>query len=226
VEEEPEACNQGGWTDETFKQCLNFANNTAVGEFGRYTTQSEFFMMQWYRILCQYSGLSLTYRSDIFLAIDGIAQIFREVTGFTYKAGLFEEHVHSGLLWHVEGSNMPVRLTNAACKPPSWSWASLDGPVNMIFDRGSTNITTDLTAKVLRYQPHPKRASSAFAHAEDDVLMLEASCFNVFCRSSSNGGAPYSGPYLRMVIDIFDDRGICIGTGYLDRIPESTNARC
>jgi hypothetical protein len=96
----------------------------------------------------------------------------------------------------------------------------------MIFDRGSTNITTDLTAKVLRYQPHPERASSTFTHAEDDVLMLEASCFNVLCRSSSYGDAPYSDPYLRMVIDIFDNRGICIGTGYLNQIPESTNARC
>jgi hypothetical protein len=56
--------------------------------------------------------------------------------------------------------------------------------------------------------------------------MLDAFCFNSVTRSSSTGTAPYSDLYLRMVIDIWDERGICVGTGYLDRIPGHTSTRC
>jgi hypothetical protein len=226
VEGEPEACNEGGWTNETFKRCLDFAKNTVLGLSDRNAPRNEPCMMQWYHILCQYSGLSLTYRSDVFLAIAGIAQIFRDTTGFTYKAGLWKEHVHSGLLWHAEGSLMPVRSTTTASNAPSWSWASLDGPVNMIFSRASRNLTTELTATVLENRSELQRAFPAFVHAENDVMMLDALCFSAVCQSSSSGDAPYSDPYLRIVVGIFDERGICIGTGYLDRIPESTTSTC
>ncbi|KAG9191334.1 hypothetical protein G6011_09422 [Alternaria panax] len=226
VEEEPEACGEGGSTNDTFKRCLSFANSTIVGELGRQTAQSELLMMQWYRILCQYSGLSLTYRSDVFLAIAGIAQLFRDITGFTYNAGLWNEHVHSGLLWYAEGSLMPVRPTTAASSVPSWSWASLDGPVSMIFSRESRTITTELTATTLESQLHFQRKIPDFVHTNHNVIALKAYCFNVICRSSSSGDAPYSDPYLRMVIDTFDERGVFIGTGYLDRIPESRTIRC
>jgi hypothetical protein len=163
VEEEPEACDEGRWTNETFKRCLSFANKNIVGELGRYTIRNELSMMQWYLILCQYPGLSLTYRSDVFLAIAGIAQIFHDITGFTYKAGLWFEHAHS------------------------WSWASLGGPVSMPFSRESRNMPTDLTAQILECQPDPRRASFHRAHVHDDFLVLDAFCINVTCRSSSNG---------------------------------------
>ncbi|KAI4960897.1 hypothetical protein J4E86_002523 [Alternaria arbusti] len=202
VEENPEAWQEGEWSNESFKRCLTFANNSAVGEFGRHVPESEAFMMQWYRI------------------------IFREVTHFTYKAGLWNEHVHAGLLWYADGSLMPLRRATAVSSPPSWSWASLDGPVNMMFSRESRAMTTQLAATVLEHQPKLERAVTSFAHTGDSFLMLEAYCLNVVCRSCSDGSAPYSDPYLRMVVDIFDERGVCIGTGYHDRIPESCIAQC
>jgi len=226
VEENPEAWQEGEWSNESFKRCLTFANNAAVGELGRHVPESDTFMMQWYRIVCQYSRLSLTYRSDVFMAIAGIAQIFCEVTHFTYKAGLWREHVHAGLLWYADGSLMPVRRVTASFSAPSWSWASLDGPVNMIFSRESRMINTQLAATVLEHEPKLERAVTSFAHTGDGVLMLEAYCLDVVCRSCSDGSAPYSDPYLRMVVDIFDERGVCIGTGYHDRIPESCITQC
>lgn len=226
VEDEPEVCDEGGWTKETFKRCLSFSNKNVLGELSRRTVQNELFMVQWYRILCQYSGLSLTYRSDVFPAIAGIAEIFRDITSFAYKSGLWIEDAHSGLLWHAEGSLMPARKPSATSNAPSWSWASLDGPVSMLFSLGSSNMPSDLAAQILDCQPDPLRASLCSAHNYDDILMMNALCINVTCRSSSNGDAPYSDPYLRMVIDIFDERGICIGTGYLDRISESNIIQC
>ncbi|KAI4650311.1 uncharacterized protein J4E79_009580 [Alternaria viburni] len=202
LEENPEAWQEGEWSNESFKRCLTFANNSAVGEFGRHVPESEAFMMQWYRI------------------------IFCEVTHFTYKAGFWREHVHAGLLWYADGSLMPVRRVTASSSPPSWSWASLDGPVNMIFSRESRTIDTQLAATVLEHQPKLERAVTSFAHIGDGVLMLEAYSLDVVCRSCSDGSAPYSDPYLRMVVEIFDERGVCIGTGYHDRIPENCNTQC
>ena len=121
---------------------------------------------------------------------------------------------------------MPVRRVTASSSPPSWSWAALDGPVNMIFSRESRTVDTQLAATLLETQPKHERAVTSFAHPRDGVLMLEAYCLNVVCRSCSDGSAPYSDPYLRMVVDIFDDRGVCIGTGYHDRIPESCITQC
>lgn len=96
----------------------------------------------------------------------------------------------------------------------------------MIFSRESRTVATQLAATVLQHRPKLQRAVVPVAHTEDGVLVLEAYCLNVVCRSSSDGSAPYSDPYLRMVIDIFDERGICVGTGYHDRIPESCITQC
>lgn len=161
MEDEPEACDEGGWTKETFKRCLSFSNKNVVGEFAGRTVQNESFMVQWYRILCQYSGLSLTYRSDVFLAIAGIAEIFRDITSFTYKSGLWIEDAHSGLLWHAEGSLMSARKPTATSNAPSWSWASLDGPVSMLFSLSRATCLAILRRRFLNVSPVPCERVSA-----------------------------------------------------------------
>jgi hypothetical protein len=57
------------------------------------------------------------------------------------------------------------------------------------------------------------------------LLRLDAFHFEVGCQSSSDGRAPYSDLYLRMVIDVFDKEGFFIGTGYWDRLSKTLRAQ-
>ncbi|KAF4622768.1 hypothetical protein G7Y89_g14259 [Cudoniella acicularis] len=76
----------------------------------------------WYSLLNDYSYRRLTYSNDSLLALSAIAKETQELTGFTYKAGIWEEDMHRGLLWSVGG----LGVRSSECSLPSWSWASLD----------------------------------------------------------------------------------------------------
>lgn len=51
-------------------------------------------------------------------------------------------------------------------------------------------------------------------------LRLRGRCGRLWCKSSY-GLPPYNDPYLRLVLDMFDDEGRMVGTGYRDMISES-----
>ncbi|KAF2965667.1 hypothetical protein GQX73_g7873 [Xylaria multiplex] len=69
--------------------------------------------------------------SQFTLAISGMAQIFAELSGDQYIAGLWKLCSHSGLLWGIEHryanpENIPLPPTYQGF---SWSWLSVNGPV-------------------------------------------------------------------------------------------------
>ena len=168
--------------------------------------------------MCIYSALDLSFEGDRFPAIAGIAQKISQATGYTYLAGLWKERLHTGLLWHA--SSFVARQTSTP-QAPSWSWASLGGPIGVIYCRASYTQSSDFDAEVVDASVYlTEEDDDVFAHGESAEITLNASYFNVWCRSSSKGHAPYSDPYLRKFIDIFDGRGIFIGTGYWDRLPD------
>jgi len=81
--------------------------------------------MDWFRVVERYSACKLTQGSDKLLAIAGIAKNFYNQSGEKYLAGLFSDRAAKGLLWLPRGPNL-VRVADRA---PSWSWASVDGPI-------------------------------------------------------------------------------------------------
>jgi hypothetical protein len=101
----------------------------------------------WIRLVEDYSSRKLTKSSDRLPAISGIARIIVQYTGDSYYAGLWKSSFLNGLLWHVgsfqtphqcDGTpheaveipweKYPVAKTNSY-RAPSWSWASIDAPV-------------------------------------------------------------------------------------------------
>ena len=74
--------------DESFKR--SFALDTILQNNRNESREviEERLMAQWYRIVCQYTTLNVTFYKDIFPAVAGIAQKFAEATNFTYIAGL------------------------------------------------------------------------------------------------------------------------------------------
>lgn len=77
---------------------------------------------RWYRLFKNYCQRILTFESDRLAAIAGLAREIGRQTGFAYKAGIWEEDLHNGLLWTVQCRGSEPQKYRA----PSWSWASLD----------------------------------------------------------------------------------------------------
>ncbi|KAJ3454225.1 hypothetical protein MRS44_018119 [Fusarium solani] len=89
----------------------------------------------WYEVLLDYSRRQLTFPSDKLAALAGLALAFAKKTGDTYLNGLWLHGLPEGLLWSslglghrtYESKSRSIRLDRP--RAPSWSWASLDGPV-------------------------------------------------------------------------------------------------
>ncbi|KAK6063204.1 hypothetical protein SCUP515_12609 [Seiridium cupressi] len=84
---------------------------------------------EWTDIITQYTATNLSKASDRLPAISGIAKRYGESHGWTYMAGLWKEDLLNLLVWEVGGT--PTRRPIPQ-KVPSWSWASVDSPVNFL----------------------------------------------------------------------------------------------
>lgn len=80
----------------------------------------------WNDLVKQYTQCELTRPSDKLFAIAGIAKLFSEITGDKYVAGWWKSRLLESLDWRVVEPR--VRLS-VSYRAPSWSWASIDGPV-------------------------------------------------------------------------------------------------
>ncbi|KAH0559662.1 hypothetical protein GP486_003819 [Trichoglossum hirsutum] len=96
----------------------------------------------WDKTVELYSKCQLTYGSDKLLAIAGLAAISHDKftqNGGKYFAGLWQEYLQYQLLW--SGSALSRYPTRPAYRAPTWSWASVDGPVTM---HETTSLCTSL----------------------------------------------------------------------------------
>ncbi|TVY23381.1 hypothetical protein LHYA1_G007618 [Lachnellula hyalina] len=90
----------------------------------KYPTFTKYYqpIQRWYRLFEVYCTRLLTFESDRLAAIAGLAKEIQRQTTFSYKAGIWLENIHHGLLWAVNGrGETPDRY-----RAPSWSWAALD----------------------------------------------------------------------------------------------------
>lgn len=94
----------------------------------------------WLDIRKEYTSRNLTYGGDKLAAISGIAFEIAKISGWTYVAGLWKEHLFLDLQWHRDpqstisrpGKNEPTNPLyprSTEYRAPSWSWASIGGPV-------------------------------------------------------------------------------------------------
>jgi hypothetical protein len=79
----------------------------------------------WYmNIVNFYVGRQITFPTDKFIALAGIANVVQDyLSGIDYKAGMWVEDIHSVLAWGTPKSNVTAYSEYVA---PSWSWAHLD----------------------------------------------------------------------------------------------------
>jgi len=122
-----------------------------IGRNGRYIMSERDVSMpellrRWYDMVELYTQRSLWAPSDIHAALAGLSKLVQQRLGSRNLAGLWETDMHRGLLWKsrqlVFGpyTNVPLKMprkripeTNSwgdqLTRAPSWSWASVEGPV-------------------------------------------------------------------------------------------------
>ncbi|KAH9888001.1 heterokaryon incompatibility protein-domain-containing protein [Cubamyces lactineus] len=155
----------------------------------------------WYDIVGNYSRRSLTNPSDKLIALSGLAELFARALGSDYLAGLWRIALPGDLLWQVRvppGVTIPPGTSNSSrprgYRAPSWSWASVDGPISQPlhynFDQGYgkcivevVGCTVSLQNKVLPFGP-----------VVGGSLVLRTMLLRVRHRSASKGG------FLRLTI--------------------------
>jgi hypothetical protein len=104
----------------------------------------------WYHTVADYSNRLLTKEEDTLPAIAGLARIVSDYTLSEYVAGLWSEDLLRSLAWgsykHFSKDRDHIRHANYVA--PSWSWASLSGPVRYSSVKASFEDTTlDATGK-------------------------------------------------------------------------------
>ncbi|KAH7363965.1 heterokaryon incompatibility protein-domain-containing protein [Rhexocercosporidium sp. MPI-PUGE-AT-0058] len=89
-------------------------------------------MLAWEACIQVFSECALTKSNDKLVAIAGIAKTFESTLDGTYLAGVWSSNIVRGLLWWVNKDKARVGKNSIRVLPyraPSWSWASIDGPI-------------------------------------------------------------------------------------------------
>jgi hypothetical protein len=91
--------------------------------------------LSWFELVGRYTSRSLTKQTDILPAFSGLARSIAESTSDEYCAGLWRSYFAHCLLWasnwHV-GSGFKKHSRPADYTAPSWSWASVKGPIHYL----------------------------------------------------------------------------------------------
>ncbi|KAH8685460.1 heterokaryon incompatibility protein-domain-containing protein [Tricladium varicosporioides] len=84
----------------------------------------------WDEIIRQYTRCNLTFNRDRLVAISGLAREIQCQSSNQYCAGLWRDDIEAQLLWLIDEDKSIISLKPNK-RAPTWSWASVDGPVLM-----------------------------------------------------------------------------------------------
>lgn len=85
----------------------------------------------WYEMIEEYTQRSITHQSDRFPALSGVADAIAQTSRDIYHAGVWRKGLVEGLLWCAMSRDGPLKKPTSY-RAPSWSWASVEGPVQFI----------------------------------------------------------------------------------------------
>ena len=161
----------------------------------------------WLSLVKDYSRRKLTKHQDKLTALAGLARLAAKATGDDYYAGIWGDHIYEDLSWRVQhqeesviavmvgdsmrskrvpGSTVAEVSRPASYRAPSWSWASLDGPVE--FELLSYS---NLVARVRSCSVTPS-SLDPFGQVSSGQLDIEVRCV----KFGWNGGPMLTGSVL------------------------------
>jgi hypothetical protein len=94
-------------------------------------------MENWFSLVKVYSHRHLTFATDRILAISGIAERYGRVFGDQYCAGLWRSTFAKALYWKSTHEGGKMHSRPQVWQGPSWSWISVNGPVEFPTSRST-----------------------------------------------------------------------------------------
>ena len=119
-------------------ECRLLPGISLTGPFRRFLAEAEAgtdLLIEWPDLVAKYTSKELTFEKDRLMAISGLAALMKQHTDSEYLAGLWDMDLPYSMLWmsdHKAAAKKPVRRMEAEHYAPTWSWASVIGPVKYI----------------------------------------------------------------------------------------------
>lgn len=133
----------------------------------------------WGGLIQQFSQCTLTKPSDKLSAMAGVAKLFQDVTGDEYVAGWWKSRLIETTDWRV---HEPRMRGSSEYRAPSWSWASVDGPVSIYGVSARTEFLV-----VLRDVHVTSRGRDAMTSILDASIVLRGTIFMATCHYPDDG---------------------------------------
>ena len=96
--------------------------------------QSDSVNFSWRAIVGHYTTCTLTEEQDKLIAIQGLANVYKLCEDDDYLAGLWRKYLPSGLVWTTRNgiqANGEATYRPSTYRAPSWSWASVEGIIEI-----------------------------------------------------------------------------------------------
>lgn len=127
-------------------ECRLIAGASSSGTFRRLLASkgsSYDLLLEWPKLVSQFTAKGLTFAKDRLPAISGLATLMHQHTLSRYMCGLWSGDMDYSLLWmsdHERAKDTPIQRMPDKPYAPSWSWASVVGPIRYI-DRHLDQLT-------------------------------------------------------------------------------------
>lgn len=118
-----------------------------------------------------YSQSRLTKQDDRLIALSGVGQRLQSILQDEYLAGIWRQQLPQNLIWKPVTVGDPCfRVPN---RGPSWSWASIEGPIYLPFQRGRGE---DLIS-IIEAQTIPVQSEDYFGEVKSGTLHVKGRLF-------------------------------------------------
>ena len=132
---------------EKYKARCPLTQNNDSGGISKSKLDRKDFSVFWWLVVTAYTKCSLTYSTDKLIAISGLAEELRTITGDEYVYGLWRRDLVQQLHWRVDIDTETLPRPREY-RAPSWSWASIDSIISVNVPRDEEKGEVKLLAAV------------------------------------------------------------------------------
>ncbi|KAK0377183.1 heterokaryon incompatibility protein [Colletotrichum limetticola] len=151
-------------------------------------------LSMWYDFVDSFTMRALSNPHDVFAAIASIAILAKDVLKSRYLAGIWEDDLVRGLLWkprnqvHAFFNTSVTRPKPTPFAPapviraPSWSWASVEGPLRRIYNPRKSKLFQD--SNYVKIKPTLETRWTAAEDCDVTVLHMPSCTLQILGRTA------------------------------------------